>query len=183
MPISFDDGVSYYRELLTESDRAVVMASVAKLDHMLLDCLTCSERHRNGSRDIKHMSFSRKIDTAHEQKIIDFDLQATLHAIRRIGNVFAHDFRVRDLNDESIQAFGSMVMDPYLKYSDEFKQHLDPFTITRTPEGFSLTYRAIVSLIMRSIEDWLKKPENERVGYCSPVPESWKKSNRVTGGF
>ncbi len=179
MSTSFDETVKYYRELLRESDRAVVIASVAKLDQMLLECLIClAQQNGDINLDIKDMSLSRKIDTALNRRLIDFELHVVLQSIRKIRNLFAHDFRIRDLNDEAIEPFSAKVMQPYLSYPDNILQSIEPFIIFKKLTGFSLIYRAIVSFIMLNISDWLKESECKSVTCISAVPAKWDKSKQ-----
>jgi DNA-binding MltR family transcriptional regulator len=104
------DIATFSMDLEGESDRAVVIVAVAKLDQLLRDLIVArlvpssksDDELVDGDRPLG--TFSARISIAFRLGLIDAEFARSLDLIRRIRNEFAHEARLASLSsDEHIK--------------------------------------------------------------------------------
>jgi hypothetical protein len=143
----------------SESDRAAVILGAARIDlglyhvlqHVMLPNTSKSDDLLEGDSPLS--TFSARINICHRLGLIDAKLTRSLHLIRKIRNIFAHETSGSSLNSGSHRDRVRELCSPFLEYKTyvPFRdKHFSKF------EGASRDFRAITALIVMRLDGAMK---------------------------
>lgn len=153
--LAFDE---FYSEFRSESDRAAVILGAARLDlglyhllqHMLLPNTSKNDELLEGDSPLS--TFSARINICYRLGIIDADFTRSLHLIRKIRNVFAHETSGSSLDSGSHRDRVRELCIPFFRHEgfvNFVENHFSKF------EGASRDFRAVLSVLVLRLDGGL----------------------------
>jgi hypothetical protein len=175
----------FLEEFKAEGDRASVILGAARpdlglyhlLQHALLPNPTKSDDLLEGDNPLS--TFSARINACYRLGLIDAELARSLHLIRKIRNVFAHETSGSSLNSGSHRDRVRELAQPFLKF-EEYKQYRDQhFSLF---EGASRDFRAVSAVIVIRLLGGLEYVPALNSEHCvSLIPPSYFEPDELEG--